>query len=234
MEEYATIRVRLLGDWVRLKVHLFATGLPLILGMDWLDEHNPDIDWRSGSITTRSTVMLAKSVAIEMSDKASLCFISTTKPAQQTASSPPEWLEEYADMFFTEAPTNLPPRRGDFDFRVELEHGTTPPNLKPYSASALERDVIDKIISELLDKEVIRPSTSPYAAPCLLVKKADGSWRLVIDYRALKKNTISMQFPLPDHQDLIDAVTGATSFGLLMTISRRLLSAHAPATMSGS
>ena len=52
-------------------------------------------------------------------------------------------------------------------------------------------------MEELLSKGFVRPSTSPWGAPVLFVKKMDGSLRLCIDYRELNKVTIRNQYPLP-------------------------------------
>ena len=67
-------------------------------------------------------------------------------------------------------------------------------------------------MQELLDKGFIRPSTSPWGAPVLFVKKKDGSLRLCIDYRQLNKVTIHNQYPLPHIDDLFDQLQGARRF----------------------
>ena len=56
-------------------------------------------------------------------------------------------------------------------------------------------------LQELLDKKFIRPSTSPWGAPVLFVKKKDGSLRLCIDYRELNKVTVKNKYPLPRIED---------------------------------
>ena len=50
--------------------------------------------------------------------------------------------------------------------------------------------VVKEYIDEMLGKGYIRPSTSPYAAPVLIVKKPDGGIRVCVDYRALNALTI--------------------------------------------
>ena len=67
-------------------------------------------------------------------------------------------------------------------------------------------------MEELVSKGFIRPSTSPWGAPVLFVKKKDGSLRLCIDYRELNKVTIRNQYPLPRIDDLFDQLQGARVF----------------------
>ena len=65
---------------------------------------------------------------------------------------------------------------------------------------------------ELLDKGFTRPSTSPWGAPVLFVKKKDGSFRLYIDYRQLNNVTIKNKYPLPRIDDLFDQLQGTRYF----------------------
>ena len=71
---------------------------------------------------------------------------------------------------------------------------------------------IKKQIKELLEKGYIRPSSSPWGAPVLLVEKKDGSLRMVVDYRALNEVTIKNKYPLPMINDLFDQLQGAEVF----------------------
>ncbi|WRX07613.1 Reverse transcriptase domain - like 1 [Theobroma cacao] len=67
-------------------------------------------------------------------------------------------------------------------------------------------------LQELVDKGFIRPSTSPWGAPILFVKKKDSTLRLYIDYRQLNRMTIKNKYPLPRIDDLFDQLQGATVF----------------------
>ena len=71
---------------------------------------------------------------------------------------------------------------------------------------------IKKQIKELLDKGYIRPSSSPWGSPVLLVEKKDGSLRMVVDYRGLNEVTIKNKYPLPMINDLFDRLQGAKVF----------------------
>lgn len=73
---------------------------------------------------------------------------------------------------------------------LPLKAGTEPINLRPYRYSYVQKTEMGKIVEELLDQSVIRPSKSPFAAPALLVKKKDGSWRMCVYYRKLNSATI--------------------------------------------
>ncbi|GKE35669.1 putative reverse transcriptase domain-containing protein, partial [Tanacetum coccineum] len=67
-------------------------------------------------------------------------------------------------------------------------------------------------LQELADRGFIRPSTSPWAAPVLFVKKKDGSFKMCIDYWELNKLTIKNRYPLPRIDDLFDQLQGSSVY----------------------
>ncbi|XP_074278160.1 uncharacterized protein LOC141601756 [Silene latifolia] len=122
-------------------------------------------------------------------------------------------LEIYKDVFAE--PTKLPPSRGVFDHRISLENDVAPVNIRPYRYPLKQRDVIEQLIKEMLDRGVIQQSCSPFASPVVLVGKKDGSWRLCVDYRELDKKIIKDKFSIPVVDELIDELAGATVFSKL-------------------
>lgn len=121
-------------------------------------------------------------------------------------------LSEYNGVFGE--PNKLPPHR-QYDHAITLVEGTQPANARPYRYSPLQKDEIERQVREMLDSGVIAHSMSPYAAPVLLVKKKDGSWRFCVDYRRLNDTTVKNRFPLPIVDDLLDELAGAKYFSKL-------------------
>lgn len=81
-------------------------------------------------------------------------------------------LEEFAAVF--EQPKTLPPSRV-YDHRIPLEEEATTINIRPYRHSAIQKDVLEKMVQEMLDSGIMRHSVSPYSSPVVLVKKKDNS-----------------------------------------------------------
>ena len=119
-------------------------------------------------------------------------------------------VNEYPDVFPEELP-GMPPDR-DIEFVIDLVPGTSPIAKKPYRMAASELAELKKQLEELQRIGFIRPSSSPWGAPVLFVKKKDGSMRLCVDYRALNEVIIKNKYPLPRIDDLSDQLKGAKYF----------------------
>ncbi|KAI3756963.1 hypothetical protein L6452_04495 [Arctium lappa] len=119
-------------------------------------------------------------------------------------------VSEYPEVF-PEDLTTLPPDR-QVEFRIDLMPGAAPIARSPYRLAPTEMKEMMTQLKELLDKGFIRPSSSPWGAPVLFVKKKDGSMRMCIDYRELNKVTVKNKYPFPMIDDLFDQLQGASYF----------------------
>ncbi|GKA07279.1 putative reverse transcriptase domain-containing protein [Tanacetum coccineum] len=82
----------------------------------------------------------------------------------------------------------------------------------PYRLAPSEINELSDQLQELSDKCFIRPSSSPWGALVLFVKKKDGSFRMCIDYRELNKLTVKNRYPLPRIDDLFDQLQGSSVY----------------------
>ncbi|TQD77792.1 hypothetical protein C1H46_027665 [Malus baccata] len=119
-------------------------------------------------------------------------------------------VRHYPDVFPEDLP-GLPPDR-DVEFSIDLLPGTNPISLTPYRMAPAELRELKIQLQELIDKGFIQPSSSPWGAPVLFVRKKDGTLRLCIDYRQLNRVTIKNRYPLPRIDDLFDQLKGACVF----------------------
>ena len=122
-----------------------------------------------------------------------------------------ELVDEFKDVFPDTLPKGRPPKR-DIVHEIRTEEGAKPPSRPPYRLGPAEQDEMEEQVKDLLAQGFIRPSASPYGAPILFVPKKDGRWRMCIDYRALNKQTVKDQFPLPRIDSLLERLGQATVF----------------------
>ena len=102
----------------------------------------------------------------------------------------------------------LPPQRV-VDFSIELHPGTSPISMTPHRMTPVELQELRVQLQELLDKGLIRPSTSPWGVSVLVAKKRGKTLRLCIGYRQLNRVIIQNRYLLPRIDELFDQLKGA-------------------------
>ncbi|GJS33390.1 putative reverse transcriptase domain-containing protein [Tanacetum coccineum] len=100
----------------------------------------------------------------------------------------------------------------EIEFQIELIHRATSVAKYPYRLAPFEMEELSGQLKELQDKGFIRPSSSPWGAPVLFVKKKDGVFSMCVDYIELNKLTVKNHYPLPRIDDLFDQLQGPQFF----------------------
>ncbi|GJW22796.1 putative reverse transcriptase domain-containing protein [Tanacetum coccineum] len=125
-------------------------------------------------------------------------------------------VRDFPEVFPEDLP-GLPPTR-QVEFQIDLIPGAAPVARAPYRLAPSEMKELSEQLKELSDKGFIRPSSSPWGAPVLFVKKKDGSFRMCIDYRELNKLTVKNRYPLPRIDDLFDQLQGSSVYSKIRPI----------------
>ena len=211
------------------------SGFDVILGKPWLNRLDPHVDWPSNALTFHHTghqhTLVApssplanlfisaaglKEAKVRKDQIFALHLNQLTTPTDPTPPPKPPWLAPllhlYADILPPlDQPTPYPPSRS-IDHTIDLLPGSRPPNRPIYSMSQDELTELKRQLTDLLARGLIRPSTSPFGAPILFVRKKDGSLRLCVDYRALNSISVKNSYPLPRVDNMLDRLHGATIF----------------------
>ncbi|GJV93519.1 putative reverse transcriptase domain-containing protein [Tanacetum coccineum] len=200
------------GCKLEIEGHIFDIDLipfghgsfDVIIGMDWLSNYKAEI------------ICHEKVVRIPLPDgnmlrvlgerpEEKVRFLMGVKKQEEIVV-----VRDFPEVFPDDL-SGLPPIR-EIEFRIELTPGATPVAKSPYRLAPSELEELSGQLKELQDKGFIRPSSSPWGAPVLFVKKKDGSFRMCIDYRELNKLTVKNRYPLPRIDDLFDQLQGSQFF----------------------
>ena len=83
--------------------------------------------------------------------------------------------------------------------RNHIDRGSSPPIRQPVrQVSPHRREEVKQLLRQIMDQGVIKPSSSPWKSPMVVVQKNDGSRRICVDYRKLNKVTQRMHIPCPE------------------------------------
>ncbi|KAF8761434.1 hypothetical protein RHS01_00014 [Rhizoctonia solani] len=169
-----------------------------ILGLKWLDAHNPEIDWNLRTLSFPHTP--PEQVTIAKEEEAN------KDPLEGV---PPEY-HQYAKVFGEEEFNKLPLHR-HYNIGIKLtEEG--PLNSPLYSMTDAESATLKDWLRDKLKAGKIQPSKSSISSPVMFVPKKDGSCRLVVDYCCLNNWTKKNVYPLPRPDDLMAQLCGAKVF----------------------
>ncbi|GJZ60971.1 putative reverse transcriptase domain-containing protein [Tanacetum coccineum] len=119
-------------------------------------------------------------------------------------------VRDFPKVFLEDLPGLLPSR--PVEFQINLILGVVAIARAPYRLAPSEMKKLSEQLQELSDKGFIRPSSSPWVAPVLFVKKKDGSFKMCIDYRELNKLTVKNRYPLLRIDDLFDQLQGSSVY----------------------
>lgn len=166
----------------------------------------------TGELITRSHSVNAK-IHVNFADINEDNFDSTVKCGDSLSNAQRIELLNLLDRYKTSFSSNLK----DLGFTTETEMiieltDTEPVVYRPYRLPYTERQQVKDMVQEMLDGDIIRESSSPYASPIVLVNKKSGEKRLCVDYRALNRKTKREHYPLPRIEDQLDRLSGSTLF----------------------
>ncbi|GJZ06819.1 putative reverse transcriptase domain-containing protein [Tanacetum coccineum] len=169
----------------------------VVIGMDWLSKYHAKI------------LCDEKVVHIPINGETLIIRVMEKKSNEKRLKDIPV-VKEFSDVFPKDLP-GLPPVR-QVEFQIDLIPGAAPVARIPYRLAPSEMQELSNQLQELGDRGFIRPSTSPWEAPVLFVKKKDRSFRMCIDYRELNKLTIKNRYTLPRINDLFDQLQGSSVY----------------------
>ncbi|GKC00081.1 putative reverse transcriptase domain-containing protein, partial [Tanacetum coccineum] len=168
-------------------------SLDVIIDMDWLAKYQAATGKRDSSEIIHALKNAEEKQKYML--KGCPIFLAHVTTKETEDKSKKKRLEDvpivrnFPEVFPEDLP-GLPPTR-QVEFQINLIPGVAPIARAPYRLAPSEMKELSDQLQELSDKGFIRPSSSPWGAPVLFVKKKDGSFRMCIDYRELNKLTVS-------------------------------------------
>ncbi|KAG2217577.1 hypothetical protein INT45_012433 [Circinella minor] len=206
IDKMVNVDFNLDGCNMTIKAYILDTKFDFVLGRNWLQKYLGE----SGLRYLLSHKQINRAIRHKEVKEVYLLHLSDSDLEENKI---PEELqplvEEYQDIFRDELP-GLPLDRG---FEHVIDTGDEKPvSRPPYKMSLLELDELWRQLNELLELGLVVLSASPWGSPVLFVKKADGTMRMCVDYRATNKKTIRINAPLPRIDECLERLQGAKYF----------------------
>jgi hypothetical protein len=194
-----------------------APGCDVVLGLPWLTESDPKINWSSETIQfgdsqptlLRRVYDVSQEIDVRAMSAEELYDAVTQDPTQvQTmyckkievkqgpALDIPLEYSDFKHLFEKEADEDALPPHQPWDHEIKIKEGAEPKKepLRPMSAEKAE--YVRKYVEDGLRKGHIRESESPVGYVLHMVPK-DEEWRVCVDYRPLNEITVKNSYPLP-------------------------------------
>nr|GEX67515.1 putative reverse transcriptase domain-containing protein [Tanacetum cinerariifolium] len=171
----------------------------VVVGMDWLSKYHARIICDENVVhipLDGKTLIIQAQVMEKKSEDKRLGDIPVVR--------------EFLDVFLEDL-HSLPSVR-QVEFQIDFIPGAAPVARAPYRLAPSEMQELSGQLQELANRGFIQPSTSPWGAPVLFVKKEDGSFKMCIDYREVNKLTVNNRYPLPRIDDLFDQLQGSSVY----------------------
>jgi hypothetical protein len=185
----------------------------IILGYPFFEDADPTIDWQAGTLPGVVRLAAPDCVLLRKTTMASeLAQAAQDKRTRTWQEMVPARYHHFKKVFSEEASNRFPERKR-WDHAIDLKPDTPSSiNSHVYPLPPREKEEQHKFIVENRKLKCIRESKSPYAAGFFLIKKKDGKYRPVQDYRNLNKWTFPNKYPLPLISNLIHSLSGRRLF----------------------
>ncbi|GJY12917.1 putative reverse transcriptase domain-containing protein [Tanacetum coccineum] len=204
------------GCKLEIEEHTFDINLILfghrsfdvIIGMDWLSRHKAEIVCHERVVRIPLPCGNMLRVYGEQPEEKvkRLMSVKAEEPKLEDITIVQNFSKVFPDDL-----SGLPPSR-EVEFRIDLIPIEMPVVKYPYCLAPTEMEELSNQLKELQDKGYTRPSSSPWGAPVLFIKKKDDSFRMCINYKELNKLTIKNRYPLLRIDDLFDQLQGSRYF----------------------
>lgn len=205
MNSYVDCSVTVKGKTVATKLLIAKTPHSVILGCDTLRLLNATISFSPNDIqvgkSSRPIVVNSVSETTNISER-----LTRRQHGQLSG-----LLNEFRDRF-SESPD-------DIGCTSTVKHSIVtdgrPVKLKSYRQPEVHKAPTKEMIAQMLDHGIIRHSSSPWSSPFFLIKKKNGTYRFVVDYRRVNQQTVKDCFPLPLIDELLVNLSGNQYFTTL-------------------